>query len=93
MLKDEKTFSDYCIEEGDCIVSNDRTKKITIIIMYKGRVKSIVVDTSDTISRGKSEYGNRNAQWKFNGQVLRDEKTFSDYNIKDGDYIRSIEKN
>ena len=66
--------------------------RITIIVQnIKGDKKSIVVDTSDTISKGKSLYGNANTQWKFDGQVLRDEKTFSDYGFEDGDCIYSNE--
>ncbi len=64
--------------------------RITIIIMnLKGDKKSIVVDISDTISRGKSLYGNESYRWKFEGELLKDEKTFSDYDIEDGDYIIS----
>ena len=92
VLNNEKTFSDYKVEDGDYIISNDRTKKITIYIKDMNTSKSIVVGTSDTISKGKSLYGNGNAQWKLDGQVLRDEKTFSDYNVEDGDYIQSNER-
>ena len=92
VLNNEKTFSDYNVEDGDYIISNDRTKKITIYINDMNTSKSIVVGTSDTISKGKSLYGNGNAQWKFDGQVLRDEKTFSDYNVEDGVYIQSNER-
>lgn len=67
--------------------------RITINIMkYNGESKSIVVDISDTISRGKSLYGNESVQWIFNGEVLKDEKTFSDYDIEEGDRIISNER-
>ena len=90
MLRNEKTFSDYGFEDGDYIASNDRTKEYTIIIQnLEGDKKSIVVDISDTISIGKSLYGNESYIWKYDGQLLKDEKTFSYYGFEDGDYIYS----
>lgn len=58
----------------------------------------ISVKLSDTIKQGKLEYqkvsksNNPNPQWKFNGQVLKDERTFNDYGIEEYDDIGSNDR-
>ena len=55
---------------------------ITIIISnMNGRKSNLVVFTTDTISRGKELYGQGDPQWKADGEVLKNDKKFSDYQI------------
>lgn len=66
---------------------------ITIIISnLNGRKSYLQVSTFDTISRGKELYGQGDPQWKADGEVLRNEKKFSDYEIEDGDMITSNDR-
>ena len=51
-----------------------------------------MVFTSDTISRGKQLYGDGNAQWKADGEILKDDRKFGDYGIEDGDTIVSNDR-
>lgn len=67
--------------------------KISIIISnMNGKKSELKVRTTDTISKGKSLYNNGNPQWKLNGEVLKDEKTFDYYEIEDGDIIISNDR-
>lgn len=66
---------------------------ITIIISnLAGRRTKIIVDTSDTISRGKTLYGQGDPQWKFDGETLNNNQRFSDYSIENEDIIISNER-
>lgn len=66
---------------------------ITIIISnLAGRRTKITVDTSDTISRGKTLYGQGDPQWKFDGETLNNNQRFSDYSIENEDIIISNER-
>lgn len=66
---------------------------ITIIISnLSGRKTKLKVDTSDTISRGKTLYGQGDPQWKYDGETLNNNKKFSDYGIEDEDVIASNER-
>ena len=66
---------------------------ITIIISnMNGRKSNLVVFTTDTISRGKELYGQGDPQWKADGEVLKNDKKFSDYQIQDGDTITSNDR-
>ena len=63
---------------------------ITIVISnMNGRKSNLSVSTLDTISRGKELYGQGDPQWKADGEVLRNDKTFSDYGIENEDIIIS----
>ena len=53
----------------------------------KGNTKSIDVNENDTILDVKRKSGYINAQFKFDGSVLNDNKTISFYEIDDGDTI------
>lgn len=66
---------------------------ITIVISnMNGRKSNLIVWTSDTISRGKELYGLGDPQWKVDGEVLKNDKKFSDYDIEDGDTIISNDR-
>lgn len=66
---------------------------ITIVISnMNGRKSNLIVWTSDTISRGKELYGQGDPQWKVDGEVLKNDKKFSDYDIEDGDTIISNDR-
>lgn len=58
-----------------------------------GRSTQITVNESDTISKGKQIYqtalnsNNADPQWKFDGIVLSNNKTFNDYGIEEDDNI------
>lgn len=63
----------------------------------EGRSTEITVNGSDTISKGKQIYKtvsnkNINPSWKFNGIVLKDDKTFNFYEIEEEDNIISNER-
>ena len=63
-----------------------------------GRATQITVNGSDTISQGKQKYknasgtNNDNPQWKINGQVMNNNKTFNDYGIEEDDNITSNDR-
>lgn len=64
---------------------------ITVVISnMNGRKSTLIVLTSDTISRGKELYGQGNPQWKLDGEVLKNDKRFSDYAIENEDIIISL---
>ena len=63
---------------------------ITITISdMAGRKTKLCVNVTDTISRGKELYGKGDPQWKFDGEVLKNDKKFSDYGIENEDMITS----
>jgi hypothetical protein len=63
-----------------------------------GRSTQITVNESDTISKGKQIYqsasnsSNADPQWKFDGIVLNNNKTFKDYGIEEDDNITSNDR-
>lgn len=69
-------------------------EKITINIKeLNNREVPIKVFRSDKISYGKSLYGQgNNKTWRFDGKVLKDDKTFEFYRIDDDDTINSSNK-
>jgi hypothetical protein len=54
-----------------------------------GKEKSLIVNSSDLISKAKINAGLQGYIWKFNGEVLKDEKTIDYYGIEDDDTIIS----
>ena len=71
----------------------NKMSSITIVISnMNGRKSNLMVWTSDTISRGKELYGQGDPQWKVDGEVLKNDKKFSDYDIEDGDTIISNDR-
>jgi len=66
---------------------------ITITISnMAGRKSNLFVNVTDTISRGKELYREGDPQWKFNGEVLRNDKKFSDYGVENEDIITSNDR-
>ena len=66
---------------------------ITITISnMAGRKSNLCVNVTDTISRGKELYGEGDPQWKINGEVLRNDKKFSDYGVENEDIITSNDR-
>lgn len=66
---------------------------ITIIISnMNGRKSNLAIWTTDTISRGKELYGQGDPQWKYDGEVLKNDKKFSDYGIEKDDIIISNDR-
>ena len=63
-----------------------------------GRSIPIIVNGSDKISKGKQVYqaasksNNADPQWKFDGIVLNNNKTFNDYRIEEDDNITSNDR-
>ena len=63
-----------------------------------GRSTPINVNENDTIATGKLKYkqtaatSNSDPQWKIDGQVLNNNKTFKDYNIEEDDNITSNDR-
>ena len=68
---------------------------MNIIIATPDKKKTqIKVTKNQTIEQGKEEFyrviGNRNNnQWKFMAEVLKDNKTFAEYEIEDKDEIEA----
>ena len=68
---------------------------MNIIIATPDKKKTqIKVTKNQTIGQGKEEFyrviGNRNNnQWKFMAEVLKDNKTFAEYEIEDKDEIEA----
>ena len=63
------------------------------IIVYitgnNGEHLPLKVNTSDKILKGKKLANQENANWKYNGDVLKNDKTFDDYDIENEDTIIS----
>ena len=63
-----------------------------------GKSTVIYVNGSDTISHGKLKYkqasnsNNSDPQWKIDGTVLNNNKTFDDYSIEEDDNITSNDR-
>ncbi len=71
--------------------------KISIYIYdIQGKSIRIEVDLNETISDGKRKYkitsnsSDSNFIWKFNGEILKNDKTFEYYDIEDDDRILSV---
>lgn len=62
------------------------------IVELSGREKILEVDANTTIEKAKEIFGDINRQWKCDGEVLKNEKTFSDYGIEEGDTITSVSR-
>lgn len=54
-----------------------------------GREKILYVNSSDSISRAKINAGLQGFIWKFNGEVLKDDKTIEYYGLETDDVIIS----
>ena len=63
-----------------------------------GRSTQIFVNGSDTIAQGKLKYkeasktDNADPQWKIDGTVMNNNKTFNDYGIDEDDNITSNDR-
>ena len=63
-----------------------------------GKSTVIYVNGSDTIAQGKLKYkqasntNNSDPQWKFNGTVLNNNKTFDYYSFEEDDNITSNDR-
>ena len=55
----------------------------------QGREKRVLVSSNDTIIKAKQTHGYSGQIWKFNGEVLKDEKTIEYYGIEEDDVIIS----
>ena len=53
----------------------------------KGREKILKVNSNDTISTAKANAGYAGYIFKFNGEVLKDDKTIEYYGIEEDDVI------
>ena len=103
ILNDDKTFAFYEIENDDIIISNisniSYKPKLRIYIKdLKGREVTLEVHSSDTIGYAKRLYANLvhlsndYYQWKFDGLILNDNKTFEYYEIEKDDIIISTDR-
>ena len=92
-LNDDKTFHYYGIEEEDRIISVLKSQKIEICIktVYDKETK-VEVYTFEKIAILKKTVSHligssESFRLKFDGMVLRDDKTFEYYDIEDGDVL------
>jgi hypothetical protein len=53
----------------------------------KGIPRMVTVNPLGLIGDKKRELGEPNSIWKFDGEVLKNEKTFQSYDIQNGDNI------
>ena len=63
------------------------------LIDFRGRKKTFEVDENMTIGEAKKMIGQAdNYKWKCDGKVLKNDKTFSDYDIEEDDVIISNDR-
>lgn len=62
------------------------------LIDLKGCTTEVEVDENMTIEKAKKMIGQANKQWRYDGEVLKDDKTFSDYDIEEGCYITTNDR-
>lgn len=58
-----------------------------------GETKDLSISLDENIGEKKKSENQGDATWKSSGRVLKDNKTFGDYNIEKGDIIYSSTKN
>ncbi len=64
---------------------------VRITVLNNTRKKlPLILNTNMTIAEAKEEAGENDAIWKFDGEILKNDKTLSYYNIKDDDIILSL---
>lgn len=57
------------------------------LIDPKGKSKIITITLSDLVGNKKRELGQEKGVWKFDGEVLKNNKTFESYGIDTNDVI------
>jgi len=57
------------------------------IIDPKGNFRPIRISLSQTVLSKKKELNIPDAFWKFEGEILKDERTFDSYGIEENDVI------
>jgi len=68
------------------------TIQITVKDM-KGNEKMLSIKDSDTIAQGKSKLNHEPGRvWKYEGNILDNNKTFKDYEIENGETIIATNK-
>ena len=93
LLKGNKTFNDYGIEDGDMIMERvtEPNDCIKITIQDSSRNQKLInVSSTETIDEAKIKLGEGQGIWMYNGERLDANKTFKDYGIEDGDMIMSM---
>ena len=60
------------------------------LIDTKGRASTFEVDKNMTIEEAKKMIGQADNDWIYDGDILEDDKTFSDYYIKEGCQIMTV---
>ena len=94
VLQDDKTLDYYEIEDGDVIISNSKLMNI-IIKDLKGYIHCLNVAGNTTIRQLKEKYAKAgglsfsDSLFKWEGMILKDNKTLNFYGIEDGDIIIS----
>ena len=62
------------------------------LIDISGRTTEVEVDENMTIEKAKKMIGQAYRQWRYDGEVLKDDKTFSDYDIEEGCHITTNDR-
>lgn len=62
------------------------------LVDLKGNRTQINIDLSDTIGNKKKELNQSESHWKYDGMILRDDRTFASYQIEDNDTIVSVNR-
>ena len=92
ILKDEKSLFDYNIIDGSIIISKSDINEGNIMIILKyiyGIERKIELNRYMTIKEAKEKAGELTKKWTLEKTLLKDEKTLSDYGIRDDDIIIS----
>ena len=58
-----------------------------------GQIKELTISPDENIGEKKKAENQENATWKCSGKVLKDNKSFGDYNIEKDDTIYTSTKN
>ena len=63
---------------------------VRITLLTTEKKLPLILNTNMTIAEAKEEAGENDVKWKFDGEILKNDKTLSYYNIKDDDIIISL---
>jgi hypothetical protein len=63
------------------------------LCFINGETKELTISPNENIGEKKKAENQGDATWKSSGKVLKDNKTFGEYNIEKGDIIYSSTRN
>jgi len=60
---------------------------IFLLLIWKGKRKQLNINLSDTIGKKKKELNQSNSFWKYDGEILKDDRTYESYGIEGNETI------